>query len=83
MDIETGVPEVFVHVSQAGHEVALAIGAPSDPSRRTTTLSVPQAEMLLHAVGLTVARIREQDRVEAQEKGRLAAAMIEQEFRRS
>jgi hypothetical protein len=82
MDIETGVPEASVHVSQAGQSVELAIGAASDPSRRTAVLSVPQAEMLLHSLGLTIARMRERDRLEAQEKSRLAATMIEQEFRR-
>lgn len=83
MEIETGVPEATVHVTHVGQAVEVAIGAPADPSRRTATLSVPQAEMLLHALGLTIARMRERDRLDAIEKSRLAATMIEQEFRRS
>lgn len=80
--VETKTPSAAVHVAPAGQEVQLGIGEPSDAAARSTTLSLPQAEMLLHALGWAVAEVRERQRVQAEEQARLAEGVLDQEFRR-
>jgi hypothetical protein len=82
MRIESMTAQSPVQVESLEHDVELAIGEPEDPSRRLTRLSAPQAEMLQHALGLAVARIREQDRLRGEEQARLAGSLLDQEFRR-
>ncbi len=81
MRIETlsGVP---VHVSALDDTIKLEIGEPSDAGRRATMLSVPQAAMLLHALGLEIAQIGEQQRRAIEERAHLAQVVADTEIRR-
>ncbi len=82
MRIETQMPEAPVHVSQSGEYVELVIGALSGGKRLATALSLPQAEMVLHALGLEVAQIKERRRCEAAERAHLAQVVFDTEVRR-
>jgi len=44
-------------------------------------MSLEQAEMVLHALGLVVARIREDARLRAEERAGLAERLLDQEVR--
>jgi hypothetical protein len=44
-------------------------------------MSAEQAEMVLHALGLAVARIREEARLRAEERAGLAERLLDQEVR--
>jgi hypothetical protein len=82
MRIETQRPELPVHVSASGESVELGIGEPSGGSGVVTALSLPQAEMVLYALGLEVAQIKERQRREAAERAHLAQAILDTEVHR-
>jgi hypothetical protein len=82
MRIETQTPEMPVHVNGSGESVALGIGEQPADTGTVTTLSLPQAEMVLHALGLEVARIKERERREAAERAHLAQAILDTEVHR-
>jgi hypothetical protein len=62
--------------------VELAIGEPSGGTWLVTALSLPQAEMVLHALGLEVAQIKERQRREAAERAHLAQVISDTEVHR-
>jgi hypothetical protein len=82
MRIETQTPDAAVHVSQSGEHVELGIGDPAAATWVVAALSLPQAEMVLHALGLEVARIKERERREAAERAHLAQAILDTEVHR-
>ena len=82
MRIETQRPEMPVHVSPSGESVELGIGEPSGGQWLVTALSLPQAEMVLHALGLEVAQIKERQRREAAERAHLAQVISNTEVHR-
>ena len=82
MRIDTQRPEMPVHVSPCGESVQLGIGEPSEGKGLVTALSLPQAEMVLHALGLEVAQIKERQRGEAAEQARLAQVILDTEVHR-
>jgi hypothetical protein len=82
MRIETQSPDGPVHVSPSGEHVELGIGEPSGAKWAVTALSLPQAEMVLHALGLEVAQIRERQRREAAERADLARVVLDTEVHR-
>lgn len=82
MRIETKQRRSPVHVAPADQGIELRIGEEADAGARVTALSPPQARMLLHALGLAVAEVEEQQRVEAEERADLAQKLLDQEFRR-
>ena len=79
--VETRTAETAVHVGQEEGNVLLLIGEPEVPGSRSTTMSPEQAEMVLHALGLAVARVREEARLRAEERARLAERLLDQEVR--
>jgi len=81
MRIEAQRPEAPVHVSPSGELVELGIGEPGG-KWLATTLSLPQAEMVLHALGLEVAQIRERQHREAAERAHLAQVVLDTEVHR-
>jgi hypothetical protein len=82
MRIESQRPEAPVHVRPSGEEVELGIGESSGTKGLVTALSLPQAEMVLHALGLEVAQIKERQRREAAERAQLARVVSETEVHR-
>jgi len=88
MHVETGSIKVdtrttgdAVHVRPGDGEVRLVIGEPGADGSRSATLSPEQAEMVLHALGLAVARIREDARLKAEERAGLEERLLDQEVR--
>ena len=79
--VETQTPEVAVHVGPREGSVVLAFGEPGIAGGRSVSLSPAQAEMVLHALGLAVARISEEARLKAEERAGLAERLLEQEVR--
>jgi len=79
--VETQTPDVAVHVGPREGSVVLAIAEPGAESPRSVTLSPAQAGMVLHALGLAVARIGEEARLRAEERAGLAERLLEQEVR--
>ena len=79
--VETQTPSVAVHVGPREGSVVLAFGEPGAAGGRSVTLSPAQAEMVLHALGLAVARISEEARLKAEERAGLAERLLEQEVR--
>ena len=79
--VETQTPDVAVHVGPREGSVVLAFGEPGAAGGRSVTLSPAQAEMVLHALGLAVARIGEETRLKAEERAGLAERLLEQEVR--
>ena len=79
--IDTRTAEVAVHVSTREGDVLLMIGEPGAEGSRSATMSPEQAEMVLHALGLAVARIREEARLKTEERAGLAAKLLDQEVR--
>ena len=79
--IETQTAGVPVHVGPREGSVVLSIGEPGAAIGRSVTLSPEQAEMVLHALGLAVAGIREGARLKAEERAGLAERLLEQEVR--
>ncbi len=82
MRIEAQQPHAAVYVAPAEQGVELRIGEPAEAGNRATTLSLPQARMLLHALGFAVAQAEEHQRVEAEERVGMAQMVLDQEFRR-
>lgn len=82
MRIETQRPEMPVHVSPSGDYVELAVGEPAGAKWVVTALSLPQAEMVLHAPGLEVAQIKERQRREALARADLARVVLDTEVHR-
>lgn len=88
MPLETGVVKIdtrtagaAVRVCPQEGRVLLMVGEPGDEGTRSATMSPEQAEMLLHALGLAVARIREEARLETEERAGLEERLLDQEVR--
>lgn len=79
--IESLTAGAAVHVCAREGAVLLAIGEPGAEGSRSATMSPEQAEMALHALGLAVARIREDLRLKAEERAGLEERLIDQEVR--
>lgn len=82
MRIETMTAGIAVQVSPSEETIELRIGEPQEGSSSVASLSVPQAEMVLHALGFGIAQIREQQRRSAAEREHLAQVVEETEVRR-
>lgn len=82
MRIETQRPEAPVHVCPSGESVELGIGEPFGGQWSVTALSLLQAEMVLHALGLEVAQIKERQRRETAERADLAQGVLNTEIYR-
>jgi len=80
--IETKQRQSALHVAPTDQGIELRIGEEDDARARMAALALPQARMLLHALGLAVAQVEERQRVEAEERAHLAERILEQEFRR-
>lgn len=79
--IDTLTAGAAVHVCPREGRVLLMIGEPGDEGSRSATMSPEQAEMVLHALGLAVARIREEARLKTEESAGLAERLLDQEVR--
>jgi len=79
--IDTLTAGTAVHVCPREGDVLLAIGEPGAEGSRTAAMSPEQAEMALHALGLAVARIREEARLKREERAGLEERLLEQEVR--
>jgi hypothetical protein len=79
--VETQTPDVAIHVGKEGGSVVLGFGEPGVEGGRSVTLSPAQAEMVLHALGLAVARISEDARLKVEERAGLAGRLLDQEVR--
>jgi hypothetical protein len=82
MRIETMTAGMAVHVSPSDETIELRIGEPREAGSSVASLSIPQAEMVLHALGFGIAQIKEQQRHSAEERQRLAQVVAETEVRR-
>jgi hypothetical protein len=80
--IETKQRQSVLHVAPTNQGIELRIGEEADARARMAALSLPQARMLLHALGLAVAQVEERQRLEAEERANLAERILDQEFRR-
>ena len=81
MRIETLSAESPVHVNVSDEKIVLGVGDASANDERTATLSIPQAEMLIHALGLRVAQIHERQRRAAEQRTHLSEVLLDTEFR--
>lgn len=79
IDTLTGLASVLVCPRE--DKVLLSIGEPGAEGGRSATMSPEQAEMVLHALGLAVARIREDARLKAEERAGLEERLLDQEVR--
>jgi hypothetical protein len=79
--IDTRTPGAAVHVWLGEADILLMLGEPGVAGSRSTAMSPEQAEMVLHALGLAVARIREDARLKAEERAGLAERLLDQEVR--
>lgn len=79
--IETRTAGATVHVCPREGGVLLTIGEAGAEGSRFAAMSPEQAEMALHALGLAVARIREEARVKTEESAGLAERLLDQEVR--
>jgi hypothetical protein len=70
-----------VHVTASDEIIELGIGETSGSGRRAATLSIPQAEMVMHALGLRIAQIRERQRRAAEQRSHLSEVLLDTEFR--
>jgi hypothetical protein len=82
MKIETMAATTTVDVSSGDEGVELRIDGPREAGSAVARLALPQAEMVLHALGLALAQIREQQRRAAEERQRVARVVAETEVRR-
>jgi hypothetical protein len=80
MRIETLNAEAPVHVAVSDETIELAIGETATGGRRVA-LSVPQAEMVMHALGLRIGQIRERQRRAAVQRSHLSEVLLDTEFR--
>ncbi len=81
MRIETLTADAPIDVTASNENIELAIGEALGGGRRAATLSIPLAEMLLHALGLEIALIRERQRRAAEHQAHLAEVVLDTEFR--
>ena len=81
MRIETLKTDGPVHVNSTGENIELAVGDKPADGQRAATLSIPQAEMVIHALGLRIAQIHERQRRAAEERVHLCEVMLDTEFR--
>jgi NhaP-type Na+/H+ or K+/H+ antiporter len=81
MVIETLTSDTPVGVLPSTETIELAIGAESDRARRVATLSLPQAEMVAHALGFAIGQIRERQRRQAEDRAHLAQVVLDTEVR--
>ena len=79
--IDTRIAEAAVHVCPREGGVLLMIGEPGAEGSRAATMSPEQAEVVLHSLGLAVARIREEARLKAEELAGLEERLLDQEVR--
>jgi len=79
IDTLTGLAPV--HVCPREGRVLLSIGEPGADGRPLATMSPEQAEMVLHALGFAVARLREGARLTAEERAGLEERLLDQEVR--
>ncbi len=79
--IDTLTAGAAVHVCPREGSVLIVIGEPGAEGSRSATMSPEQSEMVLHALGLAVARIREEARLKIEESAGLAARLLDQEVR--
>lgn len=79
--IEALTAGAAVYVCPREGDVLLTIGEPGAEGSRSAAMSPEQAEMALHALGLAVARIREEARLKQVERAGLAERLLEQEVR--
>jgi hypothetical protein len=79
--IETLTAGTSVHVCPREGAVLIMIGEPETEGSRSATMSPEQAEMVLHALGLAVSRIREDARLKAEERSGLEERLLDQEVR--
>jgi hypothetical protein len=82
MRVETMAAGTAVHVSPSDETIELRIGEPREVGSSVASFSVPQAEMLLHALGFAIAQIKELQRRSAEQRQRLAQVVAETEVRR-
>ena len=82
MRIETMTAGLAVDVSPSEETIELRLGEPGAAGSTAARLSVPEAEMVLHALGFAIAQVREQQRRAAEERQRLARAVAETEVHR-
>ncbi len=79
--IDTLTAGAAVHVCPRDGGILLVIGEPGAEGSRSATMSPEQAEVVLHALGLAVARIREEARLKTEESAGLAERLLDQEVR--
>jgi hypothetical protein len=79
--IDTLTAGAAVHVCPREGGVLLAIGEPGAEGSRFAVMSPEQAEMVLHALGLAAAHIREEARLRIEESAGLAERLLDQEVR--
>ena len=76
--IDTLTELASVRVCAREGRVLLSIGEPEAEGSRSATMSPEQAEMVLHALGLAMARIREDARLKAEERAGLEERLLDQ-----
>ena len=81
MRIETMTTGAVVRVDQSGETIELGLGEATVEGSSAAKLSIPQAEMVLHALGLAIAQVREQQRRAEEERQHLARVVAETEVR--
>jgi hypothetical protein len=81
MRIETLKADAPVHVNASGENIELRVGDTAADGQRAATLSIPQAEMVIHALGLRIAHIRERQRRAAEQRTDLSEVLLDTEFR--
>ena len=77
MRIETQIVDSPVLVGPSGECVELGIGEACGAGRHVSMLSIPQAEMVLHALGFAIAEIRERQRRADEERAHLARVVLD------
>jgi hypothetical protein len=81
MRIETLNADTPVHVNASDENIELGVGDGPARGQRVATLSIPQAEMVIHALGLRIAQIRERQRRAAEQRSHLSEVLLDTEFR--
>ena len=81
MRIETLNTDAPVHVNASNENIELGVGDAAASGQRAATLSIPQAEMVIHALGLRIAQIRERQRRAAEQRSHLSEVLLDTEFR--
>lgn len=86
MRIETMTAAMTVDVSLSDGTIELRIGQlpvgePREAGSSVVRLSIPQAEMVLHALGFAIAQFEEQQRRAAEQRQRLAQVVADTEVR--